>query len=150
MNRIHESYSSESKENTRVKIKHRKKTVGITLPVKLVERARSRKLNISRITEQALNSILDYLETQNSQISSDFLSAGSFQKESGGAEGATFPREVATFPSFERATTRSSAGCSPRLSYLGAKAFSVTAEFPVARTKFNSYCIISLRFSFPN
>ena len=76
------SYSSKKAENTRVKVKPRKKTVGITLPVKVVERARKHKLNISRITEQALLSVLDYLETQNNETSSKFLSAGSFLKES--------------------------------------------------------------------
>ena len=35
----------------------RKKTVGITLPMNLVKRARKHNLNISRITEQALLSI---------------------------------------------------------------------------------------------
>jgi len=59
---LNESYSSKKQKNTRVKIKQRKKTVGITLPMNLVERARKRNLNISRITEQALLSILDYLE----------------------------------------------------------------------------------------
>ena len=62
MNESHESYSSKSKQNTRVKVKPRKKTVGITLPLSLMKRARKHKLNISRITEQALLSILDYLE----------------------------------------------------------------------------------------
>ena len=57
------SYSSRKTKNTRVKVKQRKKTVGITLPPNLVERARKHNLNISRITEQALLSILDYLES---------------------------------------------------------------------------------------
>jgi len=69
-------------ENTRVKVKQRKKTVGITLPEKLVKRARKHNLNLSRIAEQALISILDCLETQNLQKGSGFLSAGSFLKES--------------------------------------------------------------------
>ena len=112
MSELHESYSSKPHENTRVKVKVRKKTVGITLPIDLVEKARFHKLNISRITEQALFSILDYLETENTEtnttLSSNFLSRGSFQKES------RVPRA-----GFEPATTRSSAGRSPRLSYLG-------------------------------
>jgi hypothetical protein len=62
MNELNESYSSKNVKNTRVKVKLRKKTVGITLPINLVERARKHKLNISRITEQALSSVLDYLE----------------------------------------------------------------------------------------
>jgi hypothetical protein len=63
MSEPHESYSSRKAENTRVKVKQRKKTVGITLPQNLVKRARKHNLNISRITEQALFSILDYLES---------------------------------------------------------------------------------------
>jgi len=69
MNTMYKSYSSKKTKNTRVKVKQRKKTVGITLPKNLVERARKRNLNISRITEQALLSILDYLETQNNETS---------------------------------------------------------------------------------
>ena len=73
-----ESYSSKKQKNTRVKVKQRKKTVGITLPINLVERARKHELNISRITEQALTSILDYLETQDNEKSSNFLNERSF------------------------------------------------------------------------
>jgi post-segregation antitoxin (ccd killing protein) len=83
---------------TRVKVNSWKRTIGITLPQNLVERARFHGLNISRVTEQALTSILDYLEAQKTQISSNFLSTGSFQKES------VVPRA-----GFEPATTRSSA-----------------------------------------
>ena len=39
-----------------------KTTVGLYLPKTLVEKARKHGLNISRITEQALISILDYME----------------------------------------------------------------------------------------
>ncbi len=63
MSHADESYSSRNVENTRVKVKPHKKTVGITLPVDLLKRARKHKLNISRISEQALLSILDYLES---------------------------------------------------------------------------------------
>jgi post-segregation antitoxin (ccd killing protein) len=93
------NYSSNKSENTRVKVKTRKKTVGITLPQKLVKRARKNNLNISRISEQALLSILDYLEPQNKQQSSNFLSTASFPKES-----VMVPRA-----GLEPATTRSSA-----------------------------------------
>jgi post-segregation antitoxin (ccd killing protein) len=96
---LKQNHSSESERGTRAKVKDWKKTVGITLPQSLVERARKRNLNISRITEQALNSILDYQETQNQQTSSVFLSEDSFQKES-----SVVPRA-----GFEPATTRSSA-----------------------------------------
>ena len=109
MNEQNRVYSSRNGVSTRVKVNNWKKTVGITLPGNLIEKAREHRLNISRITEQALSSILDYLETQNPQTNSDFLSTGSFQKES-----VMVPRA-----GFEPATTRSSAERSPRLSYLG-------------------------------
>ena len=48
-------------------------------------RTRERGLNISRITEQALLSILDYLETQNTTKNSKFLNERSFQKKVLGA-----------------------------------------------------------------
>ena len=44
-----------------------KTTVGVYLNRNLVERAINRHLNLSRVTEQALSSILDYLEPQNNQ-----------------------------------------------------------------------------------
>ena len=97
MSEPQESYSSKKSENTRVKVKPRKKTVGITLPPRLVERARKYKLNISRISEQALLSILDYLETQNSETSSEFLSTGSFLKE-GLVDGAGFEPASSAMP----------------------------------------------------
>ncbi|MFQ6068303.1 MAG: type II toxin-antitoxin system CcdA family antitoxin, partial [Candidatus Bathyarchaeia archaeon] len=62
-----------------------KTTVSLYLSKNLVERARKEGLNLSRITEQALTSILDYLESQNDKTSSKFLSTGSFLKESVGA-----------------------------------------------------------------
>ena len=105
MSELRKSHSGENTQNTRLKLK--RKTVGMTLPPNLIKKARKHRLNISRITEQALNSILDYLETQNRTESSRFLSSGSSLKES------KVPRA-----GFEPATTRSSAGCSPRLSYL--------------------------------
>ena len=43
----------------------RKKTVGITLPSNLIEKAKKHHLTMSRIAEQALNSILDCLRTEN-------------------------------------------------------------------------------------
>ena len=61
------NYSSSSAQITRVKRRKKtpKKTVGITLPPKLITEARKRKLNISRICEEALKSILDYYPSQN-------------------------------------------------------------------------------------
>ncbi len=47
-----------------------KTTVSLYLTKKVVQRARFHNLNLSRIAEQALLSILDYLESQNSEKSS--------------------------------------------------------------------------------
>ncbi|MBY9021641.1 MAG: hypothetical protein KGD67_11325 [Candidatus Lokiarchaeota archaeon] len=57
-----------------------KTTVSIYLSKKTVERTRLHNLNLSRIAEQALISILDYLEPQNTKSSSDFLVKPYFQK----------------------------------------------------------------------
>ncbi len=111
------NHSSENEGGTRVKVNVSRKTVGITLPLDLIERTRKRNLNLSRISEQALSSVLDYLETPNTQTSSDFLSTGSFQKES-----VVVPRA-----GFEPATTRSSA--SPSLRMAMSRALS-QAELP--------------------
>ena len=59
-----------------------KTTVSLYLSKKTVERALFHNLNLSRIAEQALISILDYLEPQNTKQSSKFLITGSFLKES--------------------------------------------------------------------
>ena len=48
-----------------------KTTISVYLDRKLVERAKNSRLNLSRVTEQALSSILDYMEAQNIQKSSD-------------------------------------------------------------------------------
>ena len=96
---LKQNHSSESERGTRVKVNERKKTVGITLPQILVERARKQRLNINKVTEQALGSILDYMAAQNIETSSDFLNERSFGKES-----SVVPRA-----GFEPATTRSSA-----------------------------------------
>ena len=99
-----------------------KTTVSLYLSKNLVEKAKKHKLNLSRITEEALSSILSYAEAQNTQTtpktSSEFLGEASFPKE------GSVPRA-----GFEPATTRSSASLpaahggrverSPRLSYLG-------------------------------
>ena len=58
-----------------------KTTVSLYLDKRLVENAKNRSLNLSRIAEQALSSILDYLETENIKTGSSFLTEGSFQKE---------------------------------------------------------------------
>jgi hypothetical protein len=89
-----------------------KTTVSLYLDRVIIENARKRGLNLSRVTEQALSSILEYFEPQKSQNSSNLsLSRGSlFPKE----KSFGVPRA-----GFEPATTRSSAERSPRLSYLG-------------------------------
>jgi len=76
-----------------------KTTVSLYLTKKTVERARFHNLNLSRVAEQALISILDYLEPQNNNQSSSFLAKTSFPKE-----GLVVPRA-----GLELATTRSSA-----------------------------------------
>ena len=78
--------SSKTSKNPRGKSHSKsesKTTVGVYLPRILVEKARNHQLNLSRVTEQALSSILDYLEHQNSKPSS-FLGPASFGKEGGG------------------------------------------------------------------
>ena len=85
-----ENHSSESEQATRVKVKNKqaRKTVGITLLLSLLVEAKNRNLDTSRITEQALLSILEYYPRQNKNEilnsacgSIDFLSSGSFLKE---------------------------------------------------------------------
>jgi len=44
-------------------------TVGLYLPKNLVEKAKENKLNLSRILEEALSSILNHLEAQNRETS---------------------------------------------------------------------------------
>ncbi len=111
MNELNESSTWKKSRTPRGKCHNKtesKTTVSLYVNKILVEKARIHRLNLSRITVQALSSILDYLQTQNPQTSSNFLSTGSFLKES------VVPRA-----GFEPATTRSSAERSPRLSYLG-------------------------------
>ena len=62
-----------------------KTTVSLYLSKDLVKSAKICNLNLSRVTEQALSSILDYMQSSNIksyQNSSVFLSTGSFPKES--------------------------------------------------------------------
>ena len=108
------NHSSSLARFTRVKPRKRepRKTVGITLPLSLIEEARKNKLNISRICEQALQSILEYVEAQ--KINAQPKEAQNKKEGIGNVVSDTVPRA-----GFEPATTRSSAGRSPRLSYLG-------------------------------
>ena len=72
-----------------------KTTVSVYLNRKLVERARNNRLNLSRIIEQALSSILDYLETQNQTESSKYLlNRRSFPKESRAGRSVWYDRRV--------------------------------------------------------
>lgn len=86
MNEVpNQNYSSKSELTTRVKVRAWKQTVGITLPRNLVERARNQGLNISRIAEQALSSVLDYIAQQKAnETSISFLGEASFPKEGSG------------------------------------------------------------------
>jgi hypothetical protein len=59
-------------------------TVNLYLEQKTVEKAWNRSLNLSRITEQALSSIFDYLDTQTQTASSISLTEGSLQRETYG------------------------------------------------------------------
>ena len=53
-----QKHSSKKTENNRVKVKQRKKTVGITLPKNLIQKARKHKLNISRTSSNQHNRLL--------------------------------------------------------------------------------------------
>ena len=75
-----------------------KTTVSLYLSRKLVERARKRRLNLSRVTEQALSSILDYLEPQNSN-KTRFLGKASFGKEVF-VDGTGFEPAASTMPTW--------------------------------------------------
>ena len=69
-----------------------KTTVSLYLNRKLVERARNRRLNLSRVSEQALSSILDYLEPQNRQQGSFITSQSSLSNKVEWTEGDLNPR----------------------------------------------------------
>ena len=80
-----QKHSSSLAQTTRVKRQRKtpRKTVGITLPPKLIEEARKKGLNISRICEEALKSVLDYLPSRNLNEKNKWLpNGGSFLKTS--------------------------------------------------------------------
>jgi post-segregation antitoxin (ccd killing protein) len=84
MGELHESSTWKKHEIPRGKHHNKtatKTTVSLYLSKNLVKRAREHRLNISRVTEQALSSILDYLETQNNEKNSQFLDKASFPKK---------------------------------------------------------------------
>ena len=83
MNTLNESSTWKNRKIPRGKGHNKtptKTTVSLHISKKTVERARFHNLNLSRISEQALISVLDYLEPQNNK-SSEFLDRNSFQKE---------------------------------------------------------------------
>ena len=95
MNEQNKVYTCTSASSTRVRKDTWKKTVSITLPSYLLERTRNQGLNISKVTEQALSSILVYLEAQPIKIGSSFLTEGSFPKETSWAgRSAWYDRHV--------------------------------------------------------
>jgi post-segregation antitoxin (ccd killing protein) len=67
--------------------KEARRTVGLTINPRLLEEARNRNLNLSRIFEQALQSILEYIPQEKQTESSEFLSPGSFLKKEAGPTG---------------------------------------------------------------
>jgi hypothetical protein len=81
-----ENHSSRFYTFTRVKPHKRQAeiTIGITLSPHLLAEARIRNLNISRICEQALSSIIDYLPPKNEAESSPVLDPCSFQENGEG------------------------------------------------------------------
>jgi hypothetical protein len=90
-------YSSDLFTFTRVssRKKEARKTVGLTINPRLLEEARKRNLNLSRIFEQALSSILDYIPKETETESSiSFLSRGSFPKESRAGSSVWYERRI--------------------------------------------------------
>jgi hypothetical protein len=90
LNKTHNNSTWSSNEIPRGKHHNKtrnKTTVSLYLNRKLVEKARNHRLNLSRITEQALSSILDYLETQKSDKSSYYsIQNSNPRKFSGGPD----------------------------------------------------------------
>ena len=82
-----QNHSSHLDKFTRVKSgrKQAKRTIGITLSPRIIEEARKRNLNISRIAEQALLSILEYIQPINESESSKSLNPCSLLRENGWA-----------------------------------------------------------------
>ena len=69
------------------KKKQPRTTVGLTISPHLLMEARNRNLNLSRIFEQALSSILEFYPQQDKPESSEFLSPGSFLEKEAGPTG---------------------------------------------------------------
>ena len=97
MNERRINHSSTSAETTRVKSRRNRAriTVGLTVKPRILEEARKRNLNLSRIFEQALGSILEYIpqETQ-TESSISFLNRRSFPKESRAGSSVWYERRI--------------------------------------------------------
>ena len=80
---LHENHSSDLFTFTRVNSKKKEPriTVGLTISPRLLDEARNRNLNLSRIFEQALASILDYIPHETQAESSQCLSKSAFLGE---------------------------------------------------------------------
>ena len=83
MNMCGENHSSRLRQTTRVKPRRKqaKITVGITISPHILAEARNRNLNLSRICEQALGAILDYIPQENTTKSSKSLNGCSLPRE---------------------------------------------------------------------
>jgi hypothetical protein len=93
----HENHSSKSFNFTRAisQRKQARRTVGITISPHIIAEARNRNLNISRICEQALASILDYLPPlEQTESSISFLNRRSFPKESRAGSSVWYERRI--------------------------------------------------------
>ena len=66
-------YACTYASSTHVRKPYWKKPIRITLPQNLIEKARKQGLNISKVAENVSSSILDYMETQNTQINPPLL-----------------------------------------------------------------------------
>jgi hypothetical protein len=79
MNEQNRVYTCPRCGSTRVRKPSWKRTVSITLPQNLMEQAKNQGLNISKVTENALLSIIDYLQVQNTKTVLDETSCKKFQ-----------------------------------------------------------------------
>ena len=92
-----QNHSSDLFTFTRVdsRRKQARKTVGVTITLRLLEEARKRNINISRVCEQALASILECIPQETRTESSiNFLTRGSFPKETRAGRSAWYDRHV--------------------------------------------------------
>ena len=111
-----QNHSSHLHKFTRVKSgrKQAKRTIGITLSPRIIEEARKRNLNISRIAEQALLSILEYIQPINeSESSKSFLSQGSFAKETWAGRSVWHDRRLRKAEAAGSNPARSTIGLNP-------------------------------------